>query len=161
MSRRCAVPLSAALLIPRPLVTTACGVHTASAPNETSPAPVVESTGLGRLESATRLKSTPMVGMSNAVRAAGSPIPGVTPLCAGLHLDRRGIRRRRCIERHSAPYVRSAPSSSAVVDLLMATRVWRLRNRIADSGPPILIGYSEGATPRSPRTARCGFCRRR
>jgi fermentation-respiration switch protein FrsA (DUF1100 family) len=42
------------------------------------------------------------------------------------------------------PYLLSAPSASAVVDLLTAARTWRRNNRIADNGQLFLGGYSEG-----------------
>ena len=42
------------------------------------------------------------------------------------------------------PYLLSAPSASAVVDLLTAARTWRSQNSIADNGQLFLTGYSEG-----------------
>lgn len=42
------------------------------------------------------------------------------------------------------PYLLSAPSASAVLDLLTAARNWRLRNGVADNGQLFLAGYSEG-----------------
>jgi pimeloyl-ACP methyl ester carboxylesterase len=42
------------------------------------------------------------------------------------------------------PYLLSAPSAAAVVDLLTAARTWRLKNRVADNGQLFLAGYSEG-----------------
>jgi pimeloyl-ACP methyl ester carboxylesterase len=42
------------------------------------------------------------------------------------------------------PYLLSAPSASAVVDLLTAAKTWRARNNVADNGQLFLIGYSEG-----------------
>lgn len=42
------------------------------------------------------------------------------------------------------PYLVSAPSASAVVDLLTAARTWRRRNNVADNGQLFLTGYSEG-----------------
>jgi pimeloyl-ACP methyl ester carboxylesterase len=43
------------------------------------------------------------------------------------------------------PYLLSAPSAAAVVDLLTAAKTWRLRNDVADNGQFFLTGYSEGA----------------
>lgn len=43
------------------------------------------------------------------------------------------------------PYLLSAPSAAAVVDLLTAAGTWRSRNRVADNGQLFLAGYSEGA----------------
>jgi len=42
------------------------------------------------------------------------------------------------------PYLLSAPSASAVVDLLTAAKTWRSRNDVADNGQLFLAGYSEG-----------------
>ena len=42
------------------------------------------------------------------------------------------------------PYLLSAPSASAVLDLLTAARNWRLRNGVAGNGQLFLAGYSEG-----------------
>jgi fermentation-respiration switch protein FrsA (DUF1100 family) len=42
------------------------------------------------------------------------------------------------------PYLLSAPSAAAVVDLLTAASTWRSRNRVADNGQLFLAGYSEG-----------------
>lgn len=42
------------------------------------------------------------------------------------------------------PYLLSAPSSAAVIDLLTAARTWRQKNGVIDNGQLFLIGYSEG-----------------
>ncbi|MFM9887316.1 MAG: alpha/beta hydrolase family protein [Burkholderiales bacterium] len=42
------------------------------------------------------------------------------------------------------PYLLSAPSASAVLDLLTAAKSWRRNNGIADNGQLFLVGYSEG-----------------
>jgi pimeloyl-ACP methyl ester carboxylesterase len=42
------------------------------------------------------------------------------------------------------PYLMSAATASAVVDLLTAARTWRRRNSVADNGQLFLAGYSEG-----------------
>jgi pimeloyl-ACP methyl ester carboxylesterase len=42
------------------------------------------------------------------------------------------------------PYLLSAPTASAVLDLLVAARNWRLRNGVAGNGQLFLAGYSEG-----------------
>lgn len=42
------------------------------------------------------------------------------------------------------PYLLSAPSAAAVVDLLTAARTWRRENGVADNGQLFLTGYSEG-----------------
>ena len=42
------------------------------------------------------------------------------------------------------PYLLSAPTASAVVDLLTAAKTWRKRNSVADNGQLFLVGYSEG-----------------
>lgn len=42
------------------------------------------------------------------------------------------------------PYLLSAPSAAAVVDLLTAAKTWRRRNSVADNGQLFLTGYSEG-----------------
>lgn len=42
------------------------------------------------------------------------------------------------------PYLLSAPSAAAVLDLLTAARNWRLRNGVAGNGQLFLAGYSEG-----------------
>jgi pimeloyl-ACP methyl ester carboxylesterase len=42
------------------------------------------------------------------------------------------------------PYLLSAPTAAAVIDLLTAAKTWRARNRVADNGQLFLIGYSEG-----------------
>ncbi len=42
------------------------------------------------------------------------------------------------------PYLLSAPSAAAVVDLLTAAATWRSRNGIVDNGQLFLAGYSEG-----------------
>lgn len=42
------------------------------------------------------------------------------------------------------PYLLSAPTASAVVDLLTAAQTWRRRNGITDNGQLFLLGYSEG-----------------
>ena len=42
------------------------------------------------------------------------------------------------------PYLLSAPSASAVIDLLTAAKTWRAQNGVADNGQLFLIGYSEG-----------------
>ena len=42
------------------------------------------------------------------------------------------------------PYLLSAPSASAVVDLLTAAKTWRRKNSVTDNGQLFLVGYSEG-----------------
>jgi pimeloyl-ACP methyl ester carboxylesterase len=42
------------------------------------------------------------------------------------------------------PYLLSAPTAAAVIDLLTAAKTWRSRNSVADNGQLFLIGYSEG-----------------
>jgi fermentation-respiration switch protein FrsA (DUF1100 family) len=42
------------------------------------------------------------------------------------------------------PYLLSAPSAAAVIDLLTAAKTWRSRNNVADNGQLFLAGYSEG-----------------
>lgn len=42
------------------------------------------------------------------------------------------------------PYLLSAPSASAVLDLLTAAQVWRRENGIVDNGQLFLTGYSQG-----------------
>ena len=42
------------------------------------------------------------------------------------------------------PYLLSAPSASAVLDLLTAAKSWRRSNGVADNGQLFLVGYSEG-----------------
>ena len=42
------------------------------------------------------------------------------------------------------PYLLSAPSAAAVIDLLTAAKAWRSRNNVADNGQLFLAGYSEG-----------------
>ncbi len=42
------------------------------------------------------------------------------------------------------PYLLSAPTAAAVIDLLSAAKTWRARNGVADNGQLFLIGYSEG-----------------
>jgi pimeloyl-ACP methyl ester carboxylesterase len=42
------------------------------------------------------------------------------------------------------PYLLSAPSASAVVDLLTAASSWRRQNGVADNGQLFLTGYSQG-----------------
>lgn len=42
------------------------------------------------------------------------------------------------------PYLLSAPTAAAVLDLLVASRNWRLRNGVAGNGQLFLAGYSEG-----------------
>ena len=42
------------------------------------------------------------------------------------------------------PYLLSAPSAAAVVDLLTAATTWRRGNSVADNGQLFLTGYSEG-----------------
>lgn len=42
------------------------------------------------------------------------------------------------------PYLLSAPSASAVLDLLTAAKYWRLKNGIRDNKQLFLVGYSEG-----------------
>ena len=42
------------------------------------------------------------------------------------------------------PYLLSAPSASAVIDLLTAARTWRLKNRVFGNAQLFLAGYSEG-----------------
>ena len=42
------------------------------------------------------------------------------------------------------PYLLSAPTASAVVDLLTAAKTWRRRNSVTDNGQLFLVGYSEG-----------------
>jgi pimeloyl-ACP methyl ester carboxylesterase len=42
------------------------------------------------------------------------------------------------------PYLVSAPSAAAVLDLLTAAQVWRREQNIADNGQLFLTGYSEG-----------------
>lgn len=42
------------------------------------------------------------------------------------------------------PYLQSAPSAAAVMDLLTAAAMWRQREGVADNGQLFLIGYSEG-----------------
>ena len=44
----------------------------------------------------------------------------------------------------SHPYLLSAPSASAVIDLLTAARYWRQTERVLDNGQLFLAGYSEG-----------------
>ena len=41
------------------------------------------------------------------------------------------------------PYLLSAPTAAAVIDLLTAAKTWRARKRVADNGRLFLIGYSE------------------
>jgi pimeloyl-ACP methyl ester carboxylesterase len=42
------------------------------------------------------------------------------------------------------PYLLSAPTAAAVLDLLTAAKTWRVNNSVADNGQLFLIGYSEG-----------------
>ncbi len=42
------------------------------------------------------------------------------------------------------PYLLSAPTAAAVLDLLTAAKTWRASNSVADNGQLFLIGYSEG-----------------
>lgn len=42
------------------------------------------------------------------------------------------------------PYLMSAPSASAVLDLLTAAKYWRQKNRVLDNKQLFLAGYSEG-----------------
>lgn len=42
------------------------------------------------------------------------------------------------------PYLLSAPSAAAVIDLLTAAKTWRSTNSVADNGQLFLAGYSEG-----------------
>ncbi|NRF67873.1 prolyl oligopeptidase family serine peptidase [Aquincola sp. S2] len=42
------------------------------------------------------------------------------------------------------PYLLSAPSASAVVDLITAAKYWRQKNRVLDNRQLFLAGYSEG-----------------
>jgi dienelactone hydrolase len=42
------------------------------------------------------------------------------------------------------PYLLSAPTAAAVIDLLTAAKTWRERSSVADNGQLFLIGYSEG-----------------
>lgn len=42
------------------------------------------------------------------------------------------------------PYLLSAPTAAAVLDLLVAARNWRLRNGVPGNGQLFLAGYSEG-----------------
>jgi pimeloyl-ACP methyl ester carboxylesterase len=42
------------------------------------------------------------------------------------------------------PYLLSAPTAAAVIDLLTAAKTWRARHSVADNGQLFLIGYSEG-----------------
>jgi pimeloyl-ACP methyl ester carboxylesterase len=42
------------------------------------------------------------------------------------------------------PYLLSALTAAAVLDLLTAAKTWRARNSVADNGQLFLIGYSEG-----------------
>lgn len=42
------------------------------------------------------------------------------------------------------PYLLSAPTAAAVLDLLVAARNWRLRNGVVANGQLFLAGYSEG-----------------
>lgn len=43
------------------------------------------------------------------------------------------------------PYLLSAPSAAAVIDLLSAAQYWRQTQSIRDNGQLVLVGYSEGA----------------
>ncbi len=42
------------------------------------------------------------------------------------------------------PYLLSAPSAAAVVDLLTAAKTWRQTQNVADNGQLFMLGYSEG-----------------
>lgn len=42
------------------------------------------------------------------------------------------------------PYLLSAPAAAAVLDLLTASRTWRLRNGVVANGQLLMAGYSEG-----------------
>jgi len=42
------------------------------------------------------------------------------------------------------PYLTSAPTAAAVVDMLTAAQTWRRQNGVADNGQLFLAGYSEG-----------------
>jgi pimeloyl-ACP methyl ester carboxylesterase len=42
------------------------------------------------------------------------------------------------------PYLLSAPSAAAVIDLLTAAKTWRQKMALADNGQLFLVGYSEG-----------------
>ncbi len=42
------------------------------------------------------------------------------------------------------PYLRAAPSASAVIDLLTAARTWRRREGVVGNGQLFMAGYSEG-----------------
>lgn len=42
------------------------------------------------------------------------------------------------------PYLISAPTAAAVIDLLTAAKTWRQREGVADNGQLFLLGYSEG-----------------
>lgn len=44
----------------------------------------------------------------------------------------------------SHPYLLSAPSASAVLDLLTAAKYWRQKNKVLDNKQLFLVGYSEG-----------------
>jgi pimeloyl-ACP methyl ester carboxylesterase len=56
------------------------------------------------------------------------------------------------------PYLLSAPTASAVLDLLVAARNWRLRQGVAGNGQLFLAGYSEGgfATVAAHRALQAG-----
>ncbi len=56
------------------------------------------------------------------------------------------------------PYLKSAPTASAVIDLLTAAALWRQREGIADNGQLFLVGYSEGgyATMAAHRALQAG-----
>lgn len=42
------------------------------------------------------------------------------------------------------PYLLSAPSAAAAIDLLTAAKTWRSKNSVADNNQLFLVGYSEG-----------------
>jgi pimeloyl-ACP methyl ester carboxylesterase len=200
------------LLIPLLLVAAACGRGSPSGTEQTALPAAVEPTRSGRLEDATPLNRVAIADIIDAVRAAGSRTPSLTPLyevvnyrLSYLTIDSQGkeivasglvsvpvktagAKSPLLSYQHATiykdaqapsnnptpaappvivaslgyiviaadyvgygaskgtphPYLLSAPSASAVVDMLTAARTWRSQNSVADNGQLFLAGYSEG-----------------
>jgi len=78
---------------------------------------------------------------SNAVRAGEPPILLAAAGYFVVAADYVGYGASRGTPH---PYLLSAPGAAAVVDLLVAARHWRLRQRVPGNGQLFLAGYSEG-----------------
>jgi len=78
---------------------------------------------------------------SNNVVAAEAPVVFASMGAIVVAADYVGYGASKGVQH---PYLLSAPTAAAVVDLITAAKTWRRKNAVADNGQLFLVGYSEG-----------------